>query len=1270
MYRGGAIPGRHIASEQEALGPYVPSFTADWLRDYPGERYRAVEGTLVFADISGFTRLTRLLGGAGRIGAEEIAETINPLLEQLLLTCHGYGGELLKYGGNSVLLLFDGPWHVERASSAAVEMRAVVEAEGWIATSRGPVHMRLSAGVHSGLLEFLLVGGRHLELIVTGDAASEVMRMERTADAGEVVVSRPTARALSGAGFAPRRRTGEGFLLRSAPGANRMPRLDADYSTLDLGITLSAPLREHLVTGAIEREQRRVTVGCVGFTGADELLAKEGPLDYTTVVARIISAAQDAAAANEVTILGTDICADGATLRLIAGAPRRLGNEEDRMLATIRSIVGIAGPLPLRGGVNSGHAFTGNYGPSGRQTYSVLGDCADLASQLMEHAPAGEVLTTGPVIRRATGSFVVTALRPFDVKGRREPVQAFSVGSSYERRTAAEPTREPLLGRDVELEVLLEADTEAATGRGRVVEVIGPEGIGKSRLLAELRMRTRGSVLRADGDRYSATTPYAPFLRMLRDRLGVGDAPADGVIAAALIARCRERSPHLLPWLPLMGIAGGLELPATPEIEETDPAVRKQRLEQLVPEFLSTVLDGPHTFIFDDVDLMDGASVDLIARLSGEARRQPWLIVTTRRPRDPEAPALAGVTRIELAPLGAAAARAVLSQASLGPHELERFASRAAGNPLFLRELAAQPAAGRDLPESVRDAIAARIERLAPDQRELVRSAAVLGVRVDIAVLARLLEPDCDASAARTALALDDLGELLEPIDPTHRRFRHELVRDVAYEGLPLPRRQELHARAADAIERRAGRELEHQAELLWLHSFHGARFEAAWTYAVIAAQSARAHYASTEAAGSCRRALAAAGHLPGLPAGDIASVEEALSDLCVELGELREAGQALLRAHRQVRAHLAPAARVALKLARLREVEGRHQAALRWVERADAALHGVGGPGPREARRLVVESIGRRARIRFRQGRPADALQAARVAAEQAMLAGEHRVLAEALEYGDLAAIELGLPAGKDALQALAIYEELGELSPQAKLRTTLGLLAYQHGRWADALAHYAAAESAYARAGWERDAALSLANGAEILVDQRRFHDARSALERAMPVWLSTGAAPEIAFGEHMLGRIAAGAGRSGEAMGRFDAARRHFRATDELTEILSIDASTAECVLVGGGDDVAVTIAEDTLARAAALGGTHAAAPLLHRVRGEGLLASGRRSDALIALRASLQAARLRGAGHEIAVTLASLVSAGAASYEDEESSWRDERDRLAEQLGIQL
>ena len=114
---------------------------------------------------------------------------------------------------------------------------------------------------------------------------------------------------------------------------------------------------------------------------------------------------------------------------------------------------------------------------------------------------------------------------------------------------------------------------------------------------------------------------------------------------------------------------------------------------------------------------------------------------------------------------------------------------------------------------------------------------------------------------------------------------------------------------------------------------------------------------------------------------------------------------------------------------------------------------------------------------------------------------ADDRQTLAEALEYADLCAVELGLPAGERAEQALAIYEELGDLAAQARVQNTLGMLAYHRGEWPKALEHYEASESADIRCGKLWNAATPAANRAEILADQGRLDEARLALEQAMP-------------------------------------------------------------------------------------------------------------------------------------------------------------------------
>ena len=217
---------------------------------------------------------------------------------------------------------------------------------------------------------------------------------------------------------------------------------------------------------------------------------------------------------------------------------------------------------------------------------------------------------------------------------------------------------------------------------------------------------------------------------------------------------------------------------------------------------------------------------------------------------------------------------------------------------------------------------------------------------------------------------------------------------------------------------------------------------------------------------------------------------------------------------------------------------------------------------------------------------------------------ADDRHTLAEALEYADLCAVELGLPAGERAEQALAVYEEFGDLAAQARVQNTLGMLAYHRGEWAKALEHYEASESADIRCGKLWNAATPAANRAEILADQGRLDEAWLALEQAMQTWRGVDAISMIAFGEYQLGRIAARLGRHGEAMRRFDASRRHFSELGELTEVVVVDALIAECLSLSGDHEAALAMADATLARAQALGGVGAMTPLLQRVRGASL------------------------------------------------------------------
>ena len=131
----------------------------DWLRDTPSERAQCFEGTLVFADISGFTDLTEALAKRGREGAEEIAGVVDAAFGELIRRAYAHHADLLKFGGDAILLLFRGDDHPQRAAAAAVGMRESLAGMRRRSTSAGPVRLQISIGVHSGAFHFFLVGG-------------------------------------------------------------------------------------------------------------------------------------------------------------------------------------------------------------------------------------------------------------------------------------------------------------------------------------------------------------------------------------------------------------------------------------------------------------------------------------------------------------------------------------------------------------------------------------------------------------------------------------------------------------------------------------------------------------------------------------------------------------------------------------------------------------------------------------------------------------------------------------------------------------------------------------------------------------------------------------------------------------------------------------------------------------------------------------------------------------------------------------------------------
>ena len=209
------------AAQRTELSPYLPRLVRGWSTERAGPRARTLDGSLVSVDISGFTALSERLAVKGREGAEELVRTISGIFAALIEVGERHGGDVLKFRGDALLLLFVGDAHAARACGAASDMQWTIEQIGAAATTSSEVELRMSAGVHSGPVHLFLTERPHRELLVAGAAATRVFELEDLAGASEIVVSAETAAAVP-----------EDWLIERREGAHVLRRLDPSHSAV------------------------------------------------------------------------------------------------------------------------------------------------------------------------------------------------------------------------------------------------------------------------------------------------------------------------------------------------------------------------------------------------------------------------------------------------------------------------------------------------------------------------------------------------------------------------------------------------------------------------------------------------------------------------------------------------------------------------------------------------------------------------------------------------------------------------------------------------------------------------------------------------------------------------------------------------------------------------------------------------------------------------------------------------------------------------------
>ena len=591
-------------------------------------------------------------------------------------------------------------------------------------------------------------------------------------------------------------------------------------------------LAEKILTSrsALEGERKQVTVlfaDCVGFT---ELSTKLDPEDLHMVMdgcfARIMEAVHRyEGTVNQFTgdgamaLFGAPIAHEDHAVRAVAAALaiQKAHREYDESVRRERGM-----PFALRIGINTGPVVVGRIGDDLRMDYTAQGETVNLAARLQSVAPAGGVVISEATARLVSGYFETAETGVHVLKGIDRPVRAFTVAEQRRRRARFEVAVDrgltPLVGRGRELSRLLDVVERARAGRGQVVSVVGEAGVGKSRMLYELRRRLGDDVRSFEGRclPHGEALPFHLVAQFLHANFGLEDGePA--ILQAEKVAQGVERLDPALAWT-VPYLRHVLGLPADELASEgLDQIQRKRRLIEAVKALtLRGAQLRPLVLLAEDLQWIDRNSEEYCRALVDGVSGHPLVIVCTHRTGyTPPWQERSFHERLTLDPLSedetAEMVKGMLGVRQLSPAVRELVVSRAEGNPFFIEELTrylrerelheSEHAAEAAIPATVHDLLTARIDRLPEGLKRTLQLASVLGRDFPLAVLERIATPGADVKGDVAELIRLELLREKNVFPDLRLSFSHVLVGQVAYEGLLLKARADLHARAGAALE-------------------------------------------------------------------------------------------------------------------------------------------------------------------------------------------------------------------------------------------------------------------------------------------------------------------------------------------------------------------------------------------------------------------------------------------------------------------------------------
>lgn len=783
---------------------------------------KEINGTVLFADISGFTKLSEKLLEEGNEGTEELTIILNRYFTEMIFIIESYNGHVIKFGGDSITIIFAGEREsVLYAVKCSLEMQEAMRSFRQIDFNIGTFGIRMKIGINFGRIILNIIGNEiRKEYIVDGEALQDACRIENLANPGEIVIG------------------DKGYLL--------VKDAVSVYEEIDNNHVISSLIKEVSKNSDIKIKKN-------DYQGLKEKLIPFLPKKInkygehkkvTTIFVNYKSdidthsffcSLMDIAEQYDGYINKVDINDKGKTVIILFGIDKSHDNNFER---AVKCVMEIRKLYPgIKAGVNSGYVYCGLIGSDARKEFSIIGMSINFAARIMQTAQYGEILVSERSKESIENTFAIEEKGIFTLKGIKGQVKLYSVLKEKPKKDVFSKIvlfkDKKLYGREKEISLLENLIIKVENNNGQVVGIRGDAGVGKSHLLATLLniWQNKGySGCAGECLYYGKSIAFVPIVDILERLFEIGD-DNDEIKKQKINDFCFEVMADKVNFFPLFYQYMGIKDDGNEFIKQMAAKDKIDNLQFMILDLISyKSRKKPFLIIIEDLHWIDSDSLNILQFLIRNIENEAVLILLLYRNEIDikEFLQYRHFTEIILENLQTTNARGIIENILLSRNikidmvekeSIDTILNHSEGNPLFIEEIISylidtgnlrrenhnlyKISGNIEIPGTIANTILVRIENLSEMEKEILKIASVIGRQYDLDILKHIYMDKMDEIKILQLLRTIEQNNLIRLIDEklSVYIFKHDSIQKSIYEMMSFTQRREIHKQIALFIE-------------------------------------------------------------------------------------------------------------------------------------------------------------------------------------------------------------------------------------------------------------------------------------------------------------------------------------------------------------------------------------------------------------------------------------------------------------------------------------